>query len=126
MAEDLDDQRLMNLVCAVGLLHLRVTAPYWELLQSKVKYTDFHKYVQPLSWHMDKWEEDASDLIDPSFEGVFAGEFELGGDKTALKESVLAFVAQHADEVKTALQQLMTEMLVVLLRQLGDFHQGGI
>ena len=78
MAEDLDDQRLMNLVCAVGLLHLRVTAPYWELLQSKVKYTDFYKDVQPLSWHMDKWEEDASDLIDPCFEGFFAGEFELG------------------------------------------------
>lgn len=74
---------------------------------------------------MDKWEEDATELLDPNFRGVFKGEFELEGEIATLKESVYSFAIQHTDEVTSALQQLIPEMFRVLLRQLGDFHEGG-
>ena len=28
-----------------------------------VKYIDFYKYVQPISWHMHKWEEKPNDKL---------------------------------------------------------------
>lgn len=46
---DLEDERLLILVCAVAVIYLRVTAPYWLLLQSKVKYTELHKYIQRMT-----------------------------------------------------------------------------
>jgi len=125
LAADLDDQRLMICVCAVALIFIRITGPYWGLLQSHVKYNEFYEYVQCLSFYMDKWEEDAAELLDPNFRGVFEGEFELEGEIATLKESVYSFAIQHTDEVTSALQQLIPEMFRVLLRQLGDFHEGG-
>ena len=35
---DINDPRLVALLCAVGLLYLRVTGPYWNLLNSNVPY----------------------------------------------------------------------------------------
>lgn len=98
LAADLDDQRLMICVCAVALIFIRITGPYWGLLQSHVKYNEFYKYVQCLSFYMDKWEEDAAELLDPNFRGVFKGEFELEGEIATLKESVYSFAIQHTDE----------------------------
>jgi len=44
---------------------------------------------------MDKWEEDATELLDPNFRGVFDGEFELEGETATLKESMYSFAIQH-------------------------------
>ena len=49
----------------------------------------------------------------------------MEGEIATLKESVYSFAIQHTDEVTSALQQLIPEMFRVLLRQLGDFHEGG-
>ena len=51
---DVSDQRVMISVCAVGLLYIRVTGPYLNLLQSQVLYTQFHHYIQMLSRTLDR------------------------------------------------------------------------
>ena len=80
-------------MCAFALIFIRITVPYWGLLHSHVKYNEFYKYVQ--SFYMDKWEEDATELLDPNFRGVFDGEFELEGETATLKESMYSFAIQH-------------------------------
>ena len=48
VAADLGDERLLALVCAVAVLFLHVTGPFFQLVQSSVKYTDFHIYIQKM------------------------------------------------------------------------------
>ena len=45
---------------------------------------------------MCRWEDDAGELLDRNFLGVFGGRFELEGDKAAMKDSIFDFVEQPA------------------------------
>lgn len=126
VAADLDDPRLMALICAIALVFVRVTGPYWELLQSNVKYSQLYTYIQLLLERMDTWKDDPTSFLDPDYVGIFHGEFEISGDKAALKESAYNFASQHKEAVQKATTKLMPDMLIVLRRQLGDFLEGGI
>ncbi|KAI0223811.1 hypothetical protein LSAT2_025070, partial [Lamellibrachia satsuma] len=64
---DINDPRLVALLCAVGLLYLRVTGPYWNLLNSNVPYARLHLYIQQMTRHFRTWCDDASSLLDPEF-----------------------------------------------------------
>lgn len=74
-----------------------------------------------------RWEDDASELLDRNFDGIFQGDFELEGDKTAMWDSVFDFVEDPTITtlVLPALQKLMPGLLGVSLNQLIDFLQGG-
>ena len=45
---DLADNRLLLFVAAVALLYIHLTGPYWELLQSNVKYVELYQYINPM------------------------------------------------------------------------------
>ena len=40
------DNTLLSLVWAVAIFYLRVTGPYWQLVQSSIKHSDFHRPVE--------------------------------------------------------------------------------
>ena len=119
---DLGDDILLSLVCAVAVLFFRLTGPFFQLVQSKVRYSDFHVYIQKMEAFVGRSCEDASDLLDPGYAGVFGDEFELTSN---MKTTVLAYADQHYVAVKSALESVMTEVLLVIRRQLKDFLSDG-
>lgn len=48
VSADCRDVRLLSLVCAVALLYVNVSGPFWRLLESDIKYFELHVYVQQL------------------------------------------------------------------------------
>ncbi|KAL8589985.1 hypothetical protein ACOMHN_007010 [Nucella lapillus] len=124
LAEDLKDDHLLALVCAVALLYFAITGPFWQLLESNTKYLELHTYIQQLERSVERWRGDASELLDPGFPGVFGGEFCIVSD---MKAAVYKFVSEHTNtvSVKHALEVLMRDLLVVMRLQLVDFLSGG-
>ena len=122
VAADLGDERLLALVCAVAVLFLRVTGPFFQLVQSSVKYTDFHVYIQKMEAVFSRCCEDASDLLDPGYTGVFGAELEL---TSTMKTAVFTYAETHSVAVKSALEFVMRETLLVTRRQLADFLPEG-
>ena len=137
---DVSDPRLLALLCAVGIIYMRVTGPYWKLMNSKVAYAGLHHFIQQLTSHIRNWCNDASPLLDPAFPGVFTKpntedneiegeEMEMEGEDFQMEgqlfQRVLAKSALFPDAVKHALQELSKEMLTVTERQLTDFLEGG-
>lgn len=94
VSADCRDVRLLSLVCAVALLYLKVTGPFWKLLESDVKYMELHVYVQQLERCFDRCRGDATDILDPNFPGVFGGQFE---EVTPMNEAVYAFAAANSE-----------------------------
>ena len=124
VAADCGDNTLLALVCAIALLYLRVTGPFWELLESKEKYTDFHKYVQQMEGCFNRWRDDQSDLLSMDYQGMFDGKFEVDTPlKTAVMEFALA--AEHSAAVMHALGMMMPDILITTRTQLKDFLQTG-
>ena len=80
------------------------------LLQGRVKYADFHVYIQKMEALFDRCGEDASDLLDPHYTGVFRGEFELTSN---MKTAVFMHAEQHSVAVKSALEFIMLQVLLV-------------
>ena len=71
---DVADERVLCLLCAVALFYVKVTGPYWWLINSSVKYCDFYLHVQRMHSCFQKWTEDSSDLMNPSLKSVFGEE----------------------------------------------------
>ena len=92
VAADCQDSTLLAVVCAIALLYLRVTGPYWNLLESNTQHGDFHKYVQKMEASFDRWRGNAGELLDVNFAGVFDGESEA---TTVMKTAVYSFAAEH-------------------------------
>ena len=122
VAADLQDDNLMSLVCAVALLFIHVTGPYFELVQSDVKYIDFFGYIQKMEALFDRCCDDASDLLHSDFIGAFEGDFKINSEMAA---SVFLFAAQHFESVKSALEYILREVLLVTRRQLEEFLPDG-
>jgi len=53
---DLADDRLLAFVSAVALLYIHLTGPYWELLQSQVKYVELYQYINPMMACFERYE----------------------------------------------------------------------
>ena len=66
--------------------------------------------------------EDASDLLDPGYTGVFGAELEL---TSTMKTAVFTYAETHSVAVKSALEFVMRETLLVTRRQLADFLPEG-
>ena len=78
---DVHDDDLMACLCAIALLYLKITGPYWKLLTSgKVMYCDFHVYVKMLHSSLLKSSSDPSELMCPGFKSVFGEDFDLKSD----------------------------------------------
>ena len=63
VAADIQDETLLSFVCAIAVLYIRVTGPFWNLPDSKVKYLDLHKYIQEMETSFLQWRADSSDLL---------------------------------------------------------------
>lgn len=122
LAEDIKDSNLLALVCAVALLYIALTGPFWKLLESEKKYYELFVYIQRMESCMEKWREDTSELLDAQFEGVFGVEFQVN---TVMKAAVYKFASEYNDAVKRALEVIMRDLLVVTRMQLADFLAGG-
>ena len=59
--------------------------------------------------------------LNPEFVGMFEGEFSLSSD---LAEATFQFAAEHP-QVKSALETMMRDLLIVIRLQLASFLQGG-
>lgn len=123
VAADIEDLSLMVVVCAIAVLFIHVTGPYWELVQSATKHSEFHKYAQKMERYFEKWREDASDLVKEDFSGVFDGEFQTA---SPTKHAVCQFAAQHPTEVKDILQRMMPGMLQTTRAQLKEYLSDGM
>ena len=55
---DVADERVLCLLCAVALFYVKVTGPYWWLINSLVKYCDFYLHVQRMHSCFQKWTEE--------------------------------------------------------------------
>lgn len=63
--------------------------------------------------------------MDPAFDGVFQGEFELGENKADIKQSTFTYANDNKEPVTNAVQEMMPNMCEVLRRQLNDFLPDG-
>ena len=115
---DIVDEKLLSLVCAVALLYLQVTGPYWQLLESSVKHAEFHVYVQMMEACFDRWRDDPSDLLNIDYRGIFNGEFEMNSPTLP---TVCKFAAENLEAVKDAVSRMLRDMLVTTRAQLKDF-----
>ena len=119
---DSQDKRLLCLVSAVALFYLKVTGPYWNLVNSHIKYTDFHKYVQSMALFFQQWSSDPSQLLDHNFISVF--------DDIAFKavefKCVHEFLANNDENlIHRALMSRAKGTYDVTRRQLSDFLTDG-
>ena len=121
VAADIKDETLLSFVCAVAILYFQVTGPFWKLLESNVKYLEFYKYIQEMESAFLQWQEDASDLLDPNWPGLFGRKFQLTSE---MRQSTFQFAASYP-KVKSSLELLMKDLLAVTRLQLADFLQGG-
>jgi len=120
---DLQDQRLVTLLSAVALLYFRVTGPYWKLLQSDVRYTRFHIYVQKMATLFTHGQTDPFGILDPAFVGIFDGEFEV--DCPTMLERVPSSACHETPLVLVCFKAIFQELLAVTQRQLADFLMVG-
>ena len=52
---DVQDSSLMTIVCGLAFFYLKVTGPFWKLVNSSVKYTEFHIYVKMMYDALSIW-----------------------------------------------------------------------
>ena len=126
LAADFQDNKLLSCICSLVLLFLKVTGPYWKLINSSVPYSDFHKYVKELQLCFSQWSQDSSNLLSPDFFGPFGPSFSVF---PALFQSVIDFLRGDVCDksiVKHALQIVSSKCLIVLERQLCDFLTGSL
>ena len=85
---------------------------------ANVKYSNFHIYIQKMEALFDRCRENASDLLVPGCMGVFGAELDL---TSSMKTAVFKYAEQHSVAVKSTLEFIMHEALLVTWRQLNDF-----
>lgn len=112
---------LVALVCAVAVIYLRVSGPYWKFPQSTVTHGEFHIYAKNLEIGFEKWSQDSSDLLDKNSVGIFTREFEI---QSPAETAVYEFAAQHVIDVEAPLRGLMPGMLETTRNQLNKYLTG--
>ena len=122
MKVDIADNDLLTFICAVAVLYLRATGPYWELVQSRVTHSQFHSYVQKMEACFERWAKDPSEMLSPSYVGIFDGEFELKSD---MAPAIYNFVEENFEAVSVAIRKMLCDMLVTTKTQLKDFLKDG-
>ena len=105
---------------------MKVTVPYWKLVNSRMKCTTFHKYmymyVQKLHSSLEKWSVDPSEIIDLTFKSVVGEEMAI---ESPMSRSVHSFIEHNANSViEIALRAMAHEAKLVTERQLVDFLEG--
>ncbi|GFN81993.1 hypothetical protein PoB_000849900 [Plakobranchus ocellatus] len=122
---DIDDDKLMSCICAIALFYLKITGPYWRLINSKtVKYFEFNNYVQVLHSSLSAWSSDPRQLLEPSFACVFGDSFSFA--TSPFFTSVHDFITVHETSlISQALSACCAETLIVTERQLSDFLGDG-
>ena len=122
MKADIADNDLLTFICAVAVLYLRATGPYWELVQSRVTHSQFHSYVQKMEACFERWAKDPSEMLSPSYVGIFDGKFELKSD---IAPAIYNFVEENFEAVSVAIRKMLCDMLVTTKTQLKDFLKDG-
>ena len=52
---DARDENIQSILCAISILYMHFTAPYWRLINSDAKYNAFPKYVKMIRHRMSQY-----------------------------------------------------------------------
>ena len=108
-AADIKDDSLPSLVRAITTLCIKMTGPFWNLLESHTKYTELQICVLRMENYLDHWWEHASLLLGQHFPGVFNGEFEM---KTEMVAAMDPFVSIHSAQIRSAVELKMRHLVI--------------
>ena len=122
MALDLNDDRVISLLAALGLLYFSITKPFWNILHSKVQYTHFHKYVQKMRAECVYLSINV-DAFFMEFRGIFT---DFPEEQTPVLVSVRQYIQTAPDRklILSSLKDLLEAFVVVMDRQLPEFLTG--
>ncbi|GFO27461.1 hypothetical protein PoB_005396600 [Plakobranchus ocellatus] len=127
--KDSPDPKLMALVASMGFIHLHFTGPYWQLIRSKSKFTQFPQYVCALHESFKSCTDNPLQILNSSFKPNLLPTYGNVPDNDILMTSLYSFAATFTEEERkifsTAFESLMRSSSDVLARQLGDFLKGG-
>ncbi|KAK3797432.1 hypothetical protein RRG08_010709 [Elysia crispata] len=116
---DIADERLLSLICCIALIYLKVSGPYWKLVNSDVKYSDFSGYVQQMLAFLKTCKDDPAFLLEPTVKSAFDNTMMISSQcwdavHDFAKQCDMSFISPVIDFV-------VTEAIVVTERQLCDF-----
>ena len=116
---DIADERLLSLICCIALIYLKVSGPYWKLVNSDVKYSDFSGYVQQMLAFLKTCKDDPAFLLEPTVKSAFNNTMMISSQcwdavHDFAKQCDMSFISPVIDFV-------VTEAIVVTERQLCDF-----
>ncbi|GFR82131.1 LOW QUALITY PROTEIN: hypothetical protein ElyMa_002357600 [Elysia marginata] len=120
---DAEDERIASIMCAMSIIYTHLTAPYWRLINSTTKYTQFPNYVARVVRKLSVWIEEPEQLLQSGCKGVFDDEFlEVVEDRF---EEIKEYAKERKDLVVKVLKVCFEKMLVVTKRQLTEFLEDG-
>ncbi|GFR74879.1 hypothetical protein ElyMa_000440800 [Elysia marginata] len=120
---DVQDNTLMSIACCLALFFLKVTGPFWKLVNSSVKFTDFHHYFKMLDGALSRWSADPNELLNHDFICIFDDQMCA---KSVMFDAVHDFASKCDSGFLTAIcKSLCQEALIVTRRQLVDFLDDG-
>ena len=91
-------------------------------MQSSVKPSDFHRYVQQVEACFDRWSTDPSDMLNEDYRGICDVEFELD---SPTKVAVYKFAKEHSANVTDTICLMMKDVLNTTRTQMKDYLEGG-
>ncbi|XP_034559992.1 uncharacterized protein LOC117827528 [Notolabrus celidotus] len=122
LAADANDSVIQSLVCALAIVHCKIVGPYWQLLKSRGKYSQFNQYILWLYQKFLNWSKDPATVLEPeettdvfqqfpqqekTFDGVFyyCGQWHTNRDmiRACLKRLVKAIAAVTEEHLKAFL-----------------------
>ena len=124
MSLDVQDDILLCFLCAIAFFYLKVTGPYWKLVNSNViTYSQFHVHIQKMHSVFQELLDQPHKIFDHDFKSVFGDELQI---TSPTWDSVHEFVFNHDSALICGiLKVLISECALVLQRQLCDFLPGG-
>ena len=109
------------MLTAVGIIYFTVTGPFWELINSQVKYLDLFRFFAPMREKFQEYSTDASRLISDLSSVIPDFSIDAGDVGVALQN----VPDHHQGLLLETLQMLFTGFVSVTDRQLDDFLPGG-
>jgi hypothetical protein len=113
-----------SFLIALGIIYHQVTGPYWMLVRSNTHYLDFYKYVVKMQVMFQQCAKDSKSLLLPNPTPLF-DDFQLPEDPVMQSLYSRTMTPEQMTSVQLILQEVFTDMLVVLERQLADFLPAG-
>ncbi|KAK3104622.1 hypothetical protein FSP39_006401 [Pinctada imbricata] len=124
---DLECPLVGILLQSFGLVYLKLTGPYWNMVTSgEIPYLKLYPYIQDLSTYLKKCSEDPAHIliVDGQWMTLDTFGFTNVSHKEMLKE-LYTVPEDHRDVLFTAIKIICNAMSNTVNKQLRDFLEGG-